>query len=102
LQFISTMTTGNNALAYVLAEQIPVEQAPVVMGKLQMAYELYSLLDSDSSSFDLRSIWSLLLENNEVGDNHAWAFGHALVEYWSKNLDPAQLRARYQFYLQQE
>ncbi|MEO0925468.1 MAG: GTPase [Cyanobacteria bacterium J06643_13] len=101
LQFISTMTTGNSALAYVLAEQIPVEQAPVVLGKLQMAYELYNLLDADRS-FDLRSIWSLLLENNEVGNNNAWAFGHALVEYWTQNLDAAQLRDRYQFYLEQK
>ncbi|MEN9871066.1 MAG: hypothetical protein RLZZ171_2054, partial [Cyanobacteriota bacterium] len=48
LKFISTMTTGNPTLAYVLAEQIPVEQAPVVMGKLQMAYDLYTLLKPDS------------------------------------------------------
>ena len=103
LQFISTMTTGNSALAYILAQQIPVEQAPVVMGKLQMAYDLYTLLNDDPSitNFDLRSIWSLLLENNEVGNNNAWAFGHALVEYWTKNLTTEQLRERYQFYLQQ-
>ena len=102
LQFISTMTTGNNALAYVLAEQIPVEQAPVVLGKLQMAYDLYTLLNPDSNlgNFDLRSIWSLLLENNDVGNNNAWAFGHALVEYWTKNLSSDQLRDRYNFYLQ--
>ena len=103
LQLISTMTTGNTALAYVLAQQIPVEQAPVVMGKLQMAYDLYTLLNDDHSisNFDLRSIWSLLLENNEVGNNNAWAFGHALVEYWTKDLNTEQLRDRYQFYLQQ-
>lgn len=103
LQFISTMTTGNSTLAYILAEQIPVEQAPVVMGKLQMAYDLYTLLNDDPSisNFDLRSIWSLLLENNEVGNNNAWAFGHALVEYWTKDLNTQQLRDRYQFYLQQ-
>ena len=103
LQFISTMTTGNSTLAYILAEQIPVEQAPVVMGKLQMAYDLYSLLNDDPNiaNFDLRSIWSLLLENNEAGNNNAWAFGHALVEYWTKNLTTEQLRDRYNFYLQQ-
>jgi len=101
LQFISTMTTGNPTLAYVLAEQIPVEQAPVVTGKLQMAYDLYTLLNADASlsNFDLRSIWALLLENNDEGNNNAWAFGHALVEYWTKNLDSQQLRERYQFYL---
>ena len=101
LQFISTMTTGNPSLAYVLAEQIPVEQAPVVMGKLQMAYELYTLLNADASlsNFDLRSIWTLLLENNEEENNNAWAFGHALVEYWTQDLSSDRLRERYQFYL---
>jgi uncharacterized protein len=104
LKFISTMTTGNPTLAYVLAEQIPVEQAPIVMGKLQMAYDLYTLLKPDSSisNFDLRSIWSLLLENNGIENNNAWAFGHALVEYWTKNLTSEQLRDRYDFYLQQK
>ncbi|MGL5836108.1 MAG: GTPase [Waterburya sp.] len=103
LKFISTMTTGNPTLAYVLAEQIPVEQAPIVMGKLQMAYELYTLLkpDANLSNFDLRSLWSLLLENNEIGNN-PWAFGQALVEYWTKNLTSEQLRDRYNFYLQQK
>ncbi len=103
LQFISTMTTGSSTLAYILAEQIPVEQAPIVMGKLQMAYDLYTLLNQDkgSSSFDLRSIWSILLENNGVGNKNAWAFGHALVEYWTKNLSSEQLRQRYKFYLDQ-
>ncbi|MEN9520827.1 MAG: hypothetical protein RLZZ381_3415, partial [Cyanobacteriota bacterium] len=28
-----------------------------------------------------------------------WAFGHALVEYWTKNLTSEQLRDRYNFYL---
>ncbi|MBE9044378.1 50S ribosome-binding GTPase [Pleurocapsales cyanobacterium LEGE 10410] len=103
LQVISTMTTGSSTLAYILAEQIPIEQAPVAIGKLQMAYDLYMLLDDDPSigNFDLRSIWSLLLENNEVGNNNAWAFGHALVEYWTRDLNSQQLRERYQFYLQQ-
>jgi uncharacterized protein len=104
LKFISTMTTGNPTLAYVLAEQIPVEQAPIVMGKLQMAYDLYTLLkpDANLSNFDLRSLWSLLLENNEPGNNNPWAFGQALVEYWTKNLTSEQLRDRYNFYLQQK
>jgi len=106
LQFISTMSTGNTALAAVLAQQIPVEQAPIVIGKLQMAYDLYVLLDDDSSpsNFELRSLWSLLLDNDEVNNNNnnAWALGHALVEYWTKDLNSEQLRDRYQYYLQQE
>ena len=44
LQFISTVTTGSPALAHLLAEKIPVEELPVVIGKLQMAYDLFSLL----------------------------------------------------------
>lgn len=102
LQFISTMTTGNPSLAYVLAEQIPVEQLPVVIGKLQMAYDLYILLNDQPnlSNFDLRSLWSLLTENNGAEKLNTRAFGHALVEYWIKDLSSAQLRDRYKFYLQ--
>ena len=104
LQFISTMTTGNPALAYVLAEQIPVEELPIVIGKLQMAYDLYMLLNDEPNlgNFDLRSLWSLLLDDNKAKNLNTWAFGHALVEYWTKNLNSAQLRDRYQFYLQQK
>ncbi|MGD1921502.1 MAG: GTPase, partial [Pleurocapsa sp.] len=101
LQVISTMSTGNTALAYVLAEQIPLEQAPIVIGKLQMAYDLYMLLNDDASlsGFDLRSLWSLLLDNNQQGRKKARAFGNALVEYWTKDLSLAQLQEKYQSYL---
>ena len=104
LQFLSTMTTGNATLAYLLAEQIPVEELPVVIGKLQMAYDLFTLLAEDNNlrNFDLRSLWSLLLENNATPDRNAWAFGQALVEYWSKNLSVEQLRERYHHYLANE
>ncbi|HEY9603190.1 MAG TPA: GTPase family protein [Allocoleopsis sp.] len=102
LRFISTLTTGQPTLAYLLAEQIPVEQLPVVIGKLQMAYDLFSLLSSDDSNirnFDLLSLWPLLLENPASPDRNAWAFGHALVEYWSQNLTVDQLRERFEHYL---
>ena len=101
LQFLSTMTTGNPALAYVLAEQIPVEQLPIVIGKLQMAYDLFMLLSDDStiSKFDLRSLWLLLLNNAATPEQNAWAFGHALVEFWTQNLTVSELEARYEFYL---
>lgn len=111
LQFISTLTTGSPALAQVLAAQIPVEQLPVVIGKLQMGYELYLLLagrslatlsgeDSHPSAlgFDLLALWPLLLDNALPPDRNAWAFGHALVEYWTQNLSPEQLGDRFQFY----
>jgi hypothetical protein len=104
LQFISTLTTGNPTLAYILAEKIPVEQLPVVIGKLQMAYDLFSLLtsgDSKTLNFDLLSLWPLLLENSRSPERNAWAFGHALVEYWTQNLTVEQLRERFEYYLRQ-
>ncbi|MBF2021859.1 MAG: GTPase family protein [Hydrococcus sp. C42_A2020_068] len=103
LQFISTLSTGSPNLAYLLAEQIPVEQLPVVIGKLQMAYELFSLLNPSENplNFDLRSLWSLLLETPASPDRNAWAFGHALVEYWTQNLTVEQLRERFEHYLKQ-
>ncbi|AVH69681.1 GTPase family protein [Nostoc sp. 'Lobaria pulmonaria (5183) cyanobiont'] len=99
LQFISTLSTGSPALAYMLAEQIPVEQLPIVIGKLQMGYELFSLLNSNSLNFELLSLWPLLLENSASPDRNAWAFGHALVEYWTQNLTVKQLGQRFEYYL---
>lgn len=108
LQFIATLTTGKPTLAYLLAEQIPVEQLPVVIGKLQMAYDLFSLLSRDAPwrvsttiNFDLLSLWPLLLENPASPDRNAWAFGHTLVEYWTQNLTVEQLRERFEYYLKQ-
>jgi predicted GTPase len=101
LQFLSTMTTGSPTLAYVLAQQIPVEQLPLVIGKLQMAYDLFMLLSDDPNlrNFDLMSLWSLLLANEATPDREAWALGHALVEYWTQNLTFERLKERYQYYL---
>ncbi|MEH2282322.1 MAG: GTPase family protein [Nostoc sp.] len=102
LQFVSTLSTGSPALAYMLAEQIPVEQLPIVIGKLQMAYDLFSLLNTSNSNklnFELLSLWPLLLENSASPDRNAWAFGHALVEYWTENLTVEQLRERFEYYL---
>ncbi|OKH21376.1 GTPase family protein [Chroogloeocystis siderophila] len=102
LQFISTLSTGSSTLAYILAEQIPVEHLPVVIGKLQMAYELFSLLKpANGRNFDLLSLWSLILENSSSPERNAWAFGHALVEYWTEDLSVEELRQRFENYLQQ-
>ncbi|MBD2694263.1 GTPase family protein [Anabaena catenula] len=103
LQFISTLSTGSPTLAYLLAEKIPVEQLPIVIGKLQMAYELFPLFNPDNSqsrNFDLLSLWPLLLENNTTPDRNAEAFGHALIEYWTQNLTIEELRERFDYYLQ--
>lgn len=104
LQFLSTMATGNTALAYALAQQIPVEQLPVVIGKLQMAYDLYMLLVDEAkiSNFDFLSLWSLLLDNTVSPELNAWAFGHSLLEYWTQKLTVEQLKERFEFYLSRE
>jgi uncharacterized protein len=103
LEFISTLTTGTPALAQLLAAQIPVEQLPVVIGKLQMAYDLHSLLNNSqtkSIDFDLLSLWALLINNSAAPNKNAYAFGHALVEYWTQSLTVEQLRSRFNHYLQ--
>jgi hypothetical protein len=104
LKFISTLATGSPTLAYLLAEQIPVEQLPVVIGKLQMAYDLFTLLsrDSDTRTFDLLALWPILLDNPSTPDRNAWAFGHALVEYWTQGLTVKQLQTRFHAYLEKQ
>lgn len=102
LQFLSTLTTGTPRLAYLLAEKIPIENLPVVIGKLQLAYELFNLLsenEEENNQFDLLSLWTLVVENNGLPEDDAWAFGHALVEFWTKKLTINELEKRYQFYL---
>ena len=102
LQFISTFTTGSPALAQILAAQIPVEQLPAVIGKLQMAYDLHSLLNANKTQpidFNLLSLWQLLLDNSATPDRNAWAFGHAVVEYWTQQLTSEQLLERFNDYL---
>ncbi len=103
LQFLSTMTTGNSALAYALAEQIPIEQLPLVIGKLQMAYDLYLLLVTDAkiNNLDFLAFWPLLIQNTSSPSLNSWAFGHSLFEYWSKDLPIKELQTRFDFYLKE-
>lgn len=110
LSFLSTMMTGSPTLAIVLAEKLPLEQAPVVLGKLQMAYELFALLGDTQGDrpFDLLALWPLLLETSDSVTQEAWALGHTLAEYWSGSevVEPGetptdQLWRRYRYYCQQ-
>ncbi|MBW4485404.1 MAG: 50S ribosome-binding GTPase [Tildeniella torsiva UHER 1998/13D] len=101
LKFLATLTTGSPALAYLLAEQIPVEQLPVVLGKLQLAYDLFKVIGPDQVQLDLLALWPLLLDHNDHPDRAAWAFGHAMVEYWSQGLAIADTRQRVEHYLGQ-
>ncbi|MCY7335055.1 MAG: 50S ribosome-binding GTPase [Chamaesiphon sp.] len=109
LEFVSTLTTGSPALAQLLAAQIPVEQLPVVIGKLQMAKDLHSLLNTSHTkpiNFNLLTLWPLLLNNSAAPNKNAYAFGHALVEDWTQpttidgvESSPAQLQQRFDRYL---
>jgi uncharacterized protein len=102
LRFISTLATGSPTLALLLAEKIPVEQLPLVIGKLQMAYELYNLLTINTPTrpkFDPVVLWELVTENAGTPDRNAWAFGQALTEYWTKNLSVEEARSRFNTYL---
>jgi uncharacterized protein len=106
LKFLSIYLTGSPTLAILLAERLPIEEAPVVLGKLQMAYELYMLLSPTASprQFEVLLIWSLLLERSAALSQETWALGHALAEYWvqpSAVSDRTDLGDRYRFYLSQ-
>jgi predicted GTPase len=123
LHFLSVMTTGQASLATVLAEQIPVEQLPVVIGKLQLAYELFDFLlgdrgpdlteiaqeseaiateteDKKTLTFDLMRLWPILTAGGHPPDRDARALGHALLEYWLEGLSIEGLHQRYRDRLQ--
>ncbi len=109
LQLISRVMTGSPTLAYLLAEQIPIEQLPVAIGKLQLAYDLFGLLQpaatlegqpSKSRSIDWLALWPLILDNSASPDQEAWALGHALVECWTQPGQSANLGDRVKFYRQ--
>ncbi len=105
LFWLSELTTGSPALGYMLAEKIPIEQLPTVIGKLQMAYDLFAVLNANvpgARDFDLLGLWPLLLENPATPDRNAWAFGHAVVEYLTQPLTADQLQERFKHYLKLE
>jgi hypothetical protein len=85
LNFLSTATTGSPALGALLATQVPLEHLPLVLGKVQMAYDLFTLLSNgrrDLMSFDLRPLVELLLDVTGPPDRNAWVFGQIMVNYW--------------------
>ena len=97
LKFISTLYTGNPEWGMILADQIPVEQLPAVLGKLQMSYELLALFQKDTKTNNsklnsklnskpinipatLSKIFPLLLTPHIPPDQSARAIGAVLVE----------------------
>lgn len=103
LSVLSNLTTGTPELGLLLATQIPVEQIPLVIGKLQLAYDLFNLLTAAQNkaqnkvqprSFNLLALWPALMQSSENGDQDARAFGRLMVEYWTGELPSDQLRDR--------
>lgn len=99
LSVLSNLTTGTPELGLLLATQIPVEQIPLVIGKLQLAYDLFNLLTAAQNkvqprSFNLLALWPALMQSSENGDQDARAFGRLMVEYWTGGLPSDQLRDR--------
>ncbi len=89
LNFLSNLTTGSPALGALLATQVPLEHLPLVLGKIQMAYELWILLKPEAAknlpksllAFDLGLMVEPLLDVSGAPDRNAWSFGQAIVEY---------------------
>ena len=102
LGFLSTLMTGSPQLATILAAQLPIEDVPVVMGKLQMAYDLYRLLGSAQQNFDLLAIWPMVKKNDQTIQEQTWTLGHTLVEFWVGKTTREQLSDRYHHFLQKQ
>jgi uncharacterized protein len=97
LRYLSKLMTGSDLLAIALVEKIPIEQLPVVIGKLQMAYELSGLLNTEPAKqfpSDLLTLWPLFLDHQLPPEKSAWVLGHGLVDYWLKGLTLEQLKTQ--------
>jgi len=106
LGYLSILLKIPPDLAYLLAQKIPVEQLPLVIGKLQMAFELFSLLkpqeiikSDPKSNFDLLSLWPLLINNTPPLEANVRAFGQVLLEYYAKGITIDKLSERFEQYL---
>ena len=106
LAFLSTRFTGTADLGKLLAQAIPAEQVPVVASKLMLTYELAGLLADQNdllSPGEMLRLWPmLLLHSDRAPAQSAWAWGQALVEYWTKDLSYQDLKSRFEAYLQQQ
>ncbi|RZM78737.1 GTPase family protein [Leptolyngbya iicbica] len=102
---ISARFTGSAELGTLLAQSIPAEQGPVVISKMMLTYELAGLLNESSTLFrpgEILKLWPLLLQGSDRPPTHnAWAWGQALVEYWTQDLTSDGLKTRFEHYLDQ-
>jgi predicted GTPase len=103
--FLSARFTGTPELGTLLAQSIPAEQVPVVASKMMLTYELAELLQAQSRLFrpgEILTLWPLLLKHSEQSPaQNAWAWGQALIEYWTKDLSVDALKSRFESYLEE-
>jgi uncharacterized protein len=100
LRFLSVRLTGTQDLGVFLNQQIPLEQSPVLLGRLQMTYELFELLSDKPRPFQLELIdlWPLLTTMSSAIEQDTWALGQTLVEYWTVPHPTEKPMQRYQYY----
>ncbi|MEB3338945.1 MAG: GTPase [Leptolyngbyaceae bacterium] len=100
---LRTQLKGMAAIAPLFTEHIPVDQAPVIVGKVWMAWDLYKLFTPNAKlqDMDWGSLSPLLMKGSTSPQDDTWALGNALVEYWTQNLAPEQLQQRFDFYRKQ-
>ncbi len=103
--FLSARFAGVPEFGNLLAQAIPAEQVPVVANKIQLTYELAGLLHEQNSLFrpnEMRKLWPLLLQGSDRPPaQNAWAWGQALVEYWTQDLTADALKTRFDHHLSQ-
>ncbi|NEQ47775.1 MAG: GTPase [Leptolyngbya sp. SIOISBB] len=103
--FLSARFTGTPELGLLLAQSIPAEQVPVVASKMMLTYELASLLNEPGTRFrsgEILKLWPIMLQGSDRPPAHnAWAWGQALVGYWSQDLTTDDLKIRFDDYLDQ-
>jgi len=103
--FLSARFTGTPELGMLVAQSFPAEQVPVVASKMMLTYELAGLLNDKGNLFrpgEILKLWPILLQNSDRPPaQNAWAWGQALVEYWTQDLTPDALKQRFDYHLGQ-
>ena len=102
--FLSARFTGTPELGALLAQSLPAEQVPVIASKMMLTYELAALLNEQGTLFrpgEILKLWPILVQNSDRAPaQNAWAWGQALVEYWTKDLSVNALKSRFADYLE--
>jgi uncharacterized protein len=94
---------GMPAIA-VLVGNIPVEQAPAIVGKILMVWDLYKLFKPNPNflqDIDWGLLSPLVMKCSASPQDDTWALGQALVEYLTQNQKTEELQQRFDFYRQQ-